>query len=315
MRLSSAARLTALAAVLLGGCAAKDTGREVTFENREARSDAALIAAGDADSLQAAALVGEIADDPGKRLQLIQRAAAAAPDRPDIAWSHLQLCLRVESCDPRPIEAHLHALDPGNGAAWSATLERSWKRKDTATMQATLVAISNTERFGIYWNPTIVHVANAVIRTRAMEPKGAFVEAIGAAAAQWTPEIAITDYCQGRSLEQPDVIATCRRLSAVLRRGDTYLAETVGIAVAMRVWREGSAEYQAAAHAQRVAQYRVDTDDRLTTHRQLDNAWAQSRLQLLATHDTEQEVVLADITSAGLNPDPPPDRNFSRWRR
>jgi hypothetical protein len=314
MRLSSAACLTALAAVLLGGCAAQDPGREVTFENREARSDAALIAAGDADSLQAAALLGDLADDRAQRLRLIQRAVTAAPDRPDIAWSHLQLCLRVESCDPQPIEAHLHALDPGNGAAWSATLERSWKRKDTAALQATLVAISNSERFGIYWNQTIVHVANAVIRTRAMEPKGAFVEAIGAAAARWTPYKAVTDFCQGPSLKQPDVLATCRRLSAVLRRGDTYLTEMVGLVLAMRVWPESGAEYHAAADEKRVAQYRTDTDDRLNTRKGLDNAWAQSHLALMAAHDTEQEVVLAEITNAGLNPDPPPDYR-SRWRR
>lgn len=312
---SSAALLTALAAVVLGGCAVKDTGREVTLENREARTGAALIAAGDADSLQAAALLGVVADDPESRLRLVQRAAAAAPARPDIAWSHLQLCLRVESCDPRPIEAHLHALDPGNGAAWSATLERSWKHKDTAALQATLVAISNTERFGIYWNQTIAHVANAVIRTRAMEPKGAFVAAIGAAAAQWTPEKAVTDYCQGRSLEQPDVLATCRRLSAVLRRGDTYLTEMVGLAVAMRVWPERSAEYQAAANAWRVAQYRADTDGRLLSRKPPDNAWVLHRLELLAAHDTEQQVVLTEITSAGLNPDPPPDRKFPSWHR
>jgi hypothetical protein len=34
---------------------------------------------------------------------------------------------------------------------------------------------------------------------------------------------------------------------------------------------------------------------------------------MLATHATEQEVVLADITTAGLDPDPPPDRQH--WRR
>jgi hypothetical protein len=314
MRPSSAALLTALAAVVFGGCAVKDTGREATFENREARTEAALIAAGDTDSLQAAALLGVVADDPAQRLQLIQRAAAAAPARPDIAWSNLQLCLRVESCDPRTIEAHLHALDPGNGAAWSVTLQRSWKATDTAALQATLVAISNSERFGVYWNAGIVHTTNAVIMTGAMEPKNAFMRAIGAAAAQWIPLKAITDFCQGQSLQQPDVLATCRRLAAVLRRGDIYLTEMVGLAVAMRVWPEGSADYRAAVEARRVARYRTDTDNALTTRKVLDNAWAQSRLALMAAHDTEQEVILAEITNAGLSPDPPPDHR-SRWRR
>jgi len=312
MRPSSAALLTALGVVLLGSCATTDTGQQVTFENRTARAEAALIAAGNPDSLQAAALVGDA--EPAARLQLIQRAAAAAPERPDIAWSHLQLCFKVESCDTRPIEAHLHALDAGNGAAWSATLERSFTARDTATLQATLLAISNTERFSVYWNAGIVHTTNAVIMTGAIEPKNAFVRAIGAAAAQWVPLKAIMDFCQGRSLQQPDVLATCRRLAAVLRRGDTYFAEVVGLRLATRVWPEGSAEYQAAVEARRVAQYRTDTDNGLTTHKTLANAWVQSRLALMAAHDTEQEVILAEITAAGLNPDPPPDHR-SRWRR
>ncbi len=314
MRPASAALLTALAPVLLGGCAVKDTGREVTFENREARTGAALITAGDPDSLQAAALLGVVADDPAQRLQLIQRAAAAAPARPDIAWWHLQLCSRVESCDPQPIAAHLRALDPGNGAAWSAALERSGKLKDAAALHAALEAISNAERFGVYWNQTIARVANAVIRTRGMEPKGAFIEAVAAANSQLTPYQQIAEYCQGRLLL--DKLATCRRLSAVLRRGDTYLSEIIGLAVAERVWPKGSAEYQAAAQERRVAEYRTDTDERLLTQKkEPDNAWALHRLELLAAHDTQQQVVLAVISSAGLNPDPPPDYRFSRWRR
>jgi hypothetical protein len=314
MRSSSAALLTALAAVVLGGCAVKDTGREVTLENHEARTDAALIAAGDADSLQAAALLGVAADEPEPRLQLLQRAAAAAPDRPDIAWWHLQLCSRVESCDPRPIEAHLRALDPGNGAAWSAALERSGKLKDAAALHAAVEAMSNAERFGVYWNQTIARVANAVIRTRAMEPKGAFIEALEAANAQATPYQQIAEFCQGRLL--PDKLATCRRLSALLRRGDTYLSEMIGLAMAERVWPKGSAEYQAAAQERRVAEYRNDADERLLSQKkEPDNAWAVHRLELLAAHDTEQEVVLAAITSAGLNPDPPPDYKFSRSHR
>jgi hypothetical protein len=309
-RRSSAAAVTALAAVLLSGCAARDRGRQVNLENQAARTESALIAAGDSDSLQAAAILG---DDPGQRLQLIERAAAAAPARADILWWQVQLCSRVASCEPQPVAARLRALDPGNGAGWSAALERSGKLKDAAALQATLTAISNTERFGVYWNQSIVHTANAVIRARAMEPKSAFVAAIGAAAAQTIPYKPMTDLCQGRALEQPEVLATCRRLAAVLRRGDTYLTEMVGLLLARRVWPQGSAEYQAAVDARRVAQYRTETDDRLTTGRVLDSVWVQGRLEMLATHGTEQEVVLADITTAGLNPDPPPDRK--RWRR
>ena len=86
----------------------------------------------------------------------------------------------------------------------------------------------------------------------------------------------------------------------------------VGVYLARRVWPERSAEYQSAVNARRVAQYRTQADDRLTTRRRLDNTWVQSRLELLATHDTEQDVVLADITRAGLNPDPPEGRKLGK---
>jgi len=311
-RPSSAAVPTVLAVVLVGGCVARDAGREVSIENRTTRAEAALIAAGDPDSLQAAAI---LADDPDRRLQLIARAAAAAPARPDIAWWHLQLCNRVASCDPQPVAAQLHALDPGNGAAWSVALERGAKLRDPAALQAALAAISNSERFGIYWNQTIVHTAGAVIRARAMEAKSAFAAAIGAAAAQSVPYKQMMDFCQGGSLEKPEVLAICRRLAAVLRHGDTYLTEMVGLIVATRAWPEGSAEHRAALSARRVAQYRTHEDDTLTTRRVLDNLSAQSRLDILAAHDTEQEVVLADLTRAGLNPDPPQERGLWHWSR
>jgi hypothetical protein len=309
-RPSSAALVAALATVALGGCAARDVTREVNFENQVARTEAALVAAGDPDALQAAAILG---DDPGLRLALIERAATAAPARPDILWWQLQLCSRVASCDPQPIEARLHALDPGNGAVWAAALERGAKLKDAAAGKTTLAAIAGAERFSVYWNQSIVHTAGAVIRVRAMDPKSAFVAAIGAAAAQTIPYQPLTDFCQGRALEQTEALATCRRLAAVLRRGDTYLTEMVGLLLARRAWPPGSPEYQSAVDARRVAQYRAQTDDRLTTRRVLDGAWVQRRLEMLATHATEQEVVLADITTAGLDPDPPPDRQH--WRR
>ena len=96
----------------------------------------------------------------------------------------------------------------------------------------------------------------------------------------------------------------------MLRRGDIYLTEMIGLAVARRVWPEGSAEYRAALEARRVAVYRTDTDNGLTTRNILDNVWVQSHLALMAAHDTEQEVVLADLTNAGLNPDPPRDHGL-----
>jgi hypothetical protein len=173
--------------------------------------------------------------------------------------------------------------------------------------------VANSEHFSIYWNASIAHAAHAMISTRSMEPKTAFAAAIGAAAAQVLPYHPLGAFCRGPFHGQPDTLATCRRLSGVLRHGDTYLSEMLGLALAKRIWPEGSAEYRAIVAAQRLARYRTDANDHLMTRRPMGNADAERYLELMATHDTEQAAVLASITAAGVNPDPAQDRKW-RWR-
>jgi hypothetical protein len=290
-----------LAAALLAACASKEASNRATYERTLAQARQALLAAGDADSLAAAALL-IYKGDASERLALVTRAAAAAPERPDLAWLQLQQCIRVPSCDVEPIETQLRRLDPGNGAAWSGSLARSLD--DAAKRDSLVAAIASSERFDVYWNALIFHTANALIKSGAMPAPNALVAAIGGGSAQAIPAFQpLTAGCKGPALEQAAALVRCRRLTAVLRHGDTYITEMLGQSLAKRLWQVGSPEYQEVVDARRVTRYRCEAA--VKANRDLVSPEGTKRyLELLATHRTEQEVSLAELTRAGLAPNP-----------
>jgi hypothetical protein len=239
-------------------------------------------------------------------LALLARASAAAPERADLAWLHLAVCTQIDSCDPRPQERHLQALAPGNAAAWVGSLARSSQLGDAEQIHEALLGMSEGDRFETYWNTTIVHSSRAIVHTKTMKITEALVVAIGVMAAEAIPSYQyLSRACKGPALEQPGTLAACRRVAEALRHGDTYVSEMIGVAIARRVWPEGSPEYGEALEARRVARYRmaVATDSGSA----YDDAASERYLQLLASHRSEQEVFLAQIVGAGRNPKPPAD--------
>ncbi len=139
-----------------------------------------------------------------------------------------------------------------------------------------------------------------------MDLPTALVATIGMASATDVPPYrTIVNACKGDPLLDPDVLRTCRQVSTVMRSGDTYITEMVGIAIAQRAWPEGSPPYVDATSARRVAHYRMDADGKLSVRRFLFSGFAAKRLQLMTEKKSEQEVVLAEILNARRNPDPP----------
>ncbi len=305
--LSSALVLSGLVLLLCTGCAADGARQVAAYERRNQRTTTALLAAGDADSLGAAALLGQWPKaDPAERLTLISRAVAAAPDRPELIWLYIGACIQVESCEPTPLATQLQRVDPANGAASLASIGRAGKPSNAPAVGKSLSAIATSMRFDTYWNSTIVHTTNAILRTKTMDLRTAFTATIGAAAAMAIPSYqAIANACKGESLKDPDLAATCRQVASVMRRGDTFITEMIGVTIAKRVWPEGSAEFLDAASAKRVAHYRIDTDGKISFHHLWSSQYVARRLQLMTEIQTEQEVNLAEIIDARLSPNPP----------
>ena len=309
LHFSPASMLLGMMTILCTGCASDGVRQQAVYERDMERTKQSLIAAGDADSLAAAAMLGFGPKvDPMQRLTLIARAVKEAPDRPDLVWLNVRLCTQVESCNSEPLEAQLHALDPDNGAAWSDSIGRAGKRNDVVAVRKDMVAVATSTRFDTYWNATIFHVTNAIVKTHTMNLSTAFIATIGVASAISIPAYqTIVNACKGEALNEPDVVATCRHVAYVMRHGDTCITEMVGIAIAKRAWPEGSAEYLDAVSARRVAHYRMDTDGRIGLHHFWNSRYAAKRLQLMTEKKTEQEVNLAEIMNAKLSPNPSSD--------
>jgi hypothetical protein len=301
----STSSLIGLAAILCYGCATDGVRQQAAYDRKIQRTEQLLIAAGDADSLAAAAM---LRFDPAQRLTLSARAVSKAPDRPDLVWLNLRLCTQVDTCNPEPLEAQLRALDPDNGAAWFDSIGRAGRRNDVVAVRKDLAAIATSRRFDMYWNATIVHITNAIVKTHTMDLPTALIATIGMASGTTVPAYqTILNACKGDPLQDPDVLSTCRQVSTVMRGGDTYMTEMVGIAIAKRTWPEGSPTYVDAISARRAAHYRIDTDGKISLRRFLFFGFAAKRLQLMTEKTTEQEVILAEILNARRNPDPPSD--------
>ncbi len=301
--------LIGLTAIACNGCASDGARQKAAYERKIQRTEDSLIASGDADSLAAAAVLSiGPTSNPAQRLKLIERAVSEAPDRPDLVWLNIRLCAQVDDCDPQPLEAQLHALSPDNGAAWFDSIGRAGRRNDVLEVHKDLAAIAGSRRFDTYWNTTVVHVTDAIVRTHTMDSPTAFVTSIGIASALALPAYqTIVKSCKEDALQDPNVLLSCRQVSMVMRGGDTYLTEMVGIAIAKRAWPEGSSEYVDAVSARRTAHYRMQADGKLSLHRLLSSAYVEKHLQLMTAKTTEQEVVLAEIVNAKLNPNPTPD--------
>jgi hypothetical protein len=272
------------------------------------RLQSELVAQGDPDSLAAGALVaGSISGYGGSTsLDLAARAVAGAPDRADLALLQLQLCESTPACDPLPLEKHLHMLDPENGITWTYALLRADREQRPADWEVARGGLAQSKRVDLYWNRTVLHLANAVAGKAGFDSDAALAGAISIEAALMTTLQPISRACQAQELQRPDVLGQCRRMALALRQGDTSLVEADGSSLALRLWPEGTAERLEVVKERRLLRYRADLMTRYAT--QLNSPQALRALAgLLTQYPTEQTAMRALYVRLGLNPDPPAD--------
>src|SRR5262245_32923283 len=98
--------------VALGACAGPQT-REKSPTGTPAAGRAA---SGNADQIAAAALgTWATQRDASRALGLIRQAGDLEPERADLTWLQVRLCLELPGCEAEPYEARLRKLDPRNG--------------------------------------------------------------------------------------------------------------------------------------------------------------------------------------------------------
>jgi hypothetical protein len=289
---------------LLMGCAASPAAKSAEAERHLQRAATALARQSDADSLAAAGLLSpSIHRDDS--LALIARATAAAPERPDLLWLRAQVCHDATPCDPEPIERHLRQLDPSNGAGWMGALARANSSRNDEAKDAALAAIGHSDRVDIYWTTLIARLSRATAQTKTISLEEAEVAIIGSLAAQAIPAYgAASNACKGERLRHAEIIDVCRGVARAFERGDTYITEMIGVAIAKRVWPEDSPEWIAAGEARRLYEYRSKFSTALDSW---DASHAEEYLTLCAQNRREQDVFLAQLIAVGKNPSPPPE--------
>lgn len=303
----SSAVLVGVFSVLMTARASEAGRRELPSVRTWRLTRIGLEAAGDADSLAAAAELGRWPTGRAARqLALLTRAVALAPNRPDLVWLQLNVCAQIRTCELEPIATRLQALNPENGASWLPSLNRAVRVGDTEAAGRYLRAIAQGRRFDLYWNMSVGHIASALIKVHTLDAATALTAVFGAESAHALPAFQnISKACRPPASADSARIITCRRIAAAMRNGDTYIAEMLGIAIAERVWPATGTEYAEALAERRLGQYRMRTAAGITAATLHGKAAVIGYLGLLRTHRTEQGAALALITSAGADPVPP----------
>jgi hypothetical protein len=252
---NSRAKWLLIVPLVVAGCAASPSPK---IERNLNRAAVQLQRQSDADSLAAAGLFSAAKNRP-QAIVLLARAEAAEPERADLVWLYLRVCQEEPSCDPQPEELRLRTLSPGNGAGWLGALARASVAKDEAAQDAALSAIGRSERVDIYWTTLIGHLSIAVAQTGKISLADAMTAVTGIVAARAIPAyFPASNSCKGGRLQRTGILEACRGVATAFEQGDTAITEMMGVAIAKRVWPQGSAEWQAAAERRRVYDYRAD---------------------------------------------------------
>ena len=291
---------------LPAGCASSPEQDAAAYDRRLPRLLSALQARGDADSLAAAAII-RLGDDMGEGLSLVQRASDAAPDRADLAWLALSMCLHESACDPQPWELRLRTLDPENGAAWLGTITRASKARQPEQVLLGLRGMAASGQFRTYWIPLQRRLIPAVAGKEQLSLADATEVVIGALAAQSLPPYGpIRRSCEDDSLRNPGMLEACRGAAHAMERGDSVITQLSGIHMQTLLWPAASPQAQAALATRRVMRYRMSVLAQIELSKS-GGGYYENYLNEIGSHTTEQEYLSARILKAGKSAEPPAD--------
>jgi hypothetical protein len=280
-----------------------------------ARAREALVKRADADSLAAAAMMVHsptdpfwIKVDPTAALTLLGRAVNLAPQRPDLALLHLQLCTQNAACDPKPLEAQLLALDPANGVSRLGALSRAAASGQGAERDRVLAELANASRVDFYENTLYSRLATAVFKTGLADPSLAFTAvSAGLALARVFDFGQVSHACRMDGPQRKEIMVSCRKIAKALQRSDSTFAEYIGDSLTAFLYDPASPEARSAAESRRFLDYRtwVMTPEHLKAD--FSAATTYKRVRRMAKYHRQQDSLFAEIRETAKNPVPPPD--------
>jgi hypothetical protein len=313
-RLLMMAAAVLAAVVITAGCSRQQSSAPAQSATAQQlrRAYPALVNAGDADSLAAAALtartLADAAAHPTRALEIADHALASAPERADLAFLRMQLCEATTTCEPQAAEAQQRETDPLNGISWLFALRRANRSKDAAGVRTALVGLAGSQRVDRHWTALASRMTAAMVGKAGLDASSALSSLIDMEAALPLPLMSVTTACSQQALLNLQMLAQCRQAAESLQHADTISIAMYGNRLAVRLWPRGSARSTEIAAAGRELAYQMDVM-RMNPER-LDSPKALQILASLYPHyPTEQSVFRALYFNLGLQPDPP-----AQWR-
>jgi hypothetical protein len=270
-------------------------------------------AATSADAQAAEALaVFALQRDGARAWSLISAATKQAPNRADLAHLQASLCQQLEGCQTEPYDARVRKLDPGNGAVWMHALANAQRLKEAAVEAQVVDAIGNAQRFDVYWNTLVASITRARI-AKGSGANAALSETIDWLGATIVPQFQpLTLACSRTRTTEQQWAERCRRAARVLMNSDTYIAESIGIALAQQVAPDTTQQTQLKERA-RTARYLWRTYAEITNSQIERDKFAVELVELMRKLRREQDVQLAVVRWARRPVTPPPEWQDESW--
>jgi hypothetical protein len=262
----------------------------------------------DVDQLLASALIAvEVKRDPAQALIYAGRAAERAPQRFDVAWMHATVCQRTPNCDASKLEARLNKLDPHNAAVWMGALGRARAQRDAAAEQQILEIMARAQSFDMYWNVLTWRIVSSIAANNptATKPPAEPLQHAFDDVSGWLADFVTSLFqplvaaCSIDRAEDAQVRSRCLRIATVLERGDTFIAEGVGLGIEQRLIDPDSPAGTVISQRIRISRYQRETGSELMAAQVEREKFSRELLDLLKSLKREQDVFLAVIRWAG----------------
>ncbi|MGH8158037.1 MAG: hypothetical protein ACREPQ_07945 [Rhodanobacter sp.] len=269
----------------------------------------------DADALvTAAGLARSLPDGASRSLSLLDRAAALAPKAADIGLLDVAQCSTQPGCDVLSREARVRGIDPQNGDAWMAALHNASEHSDQARIDDALSNMAHSTYFNFYFASLGRRFINGLNRVplplggpadHADTPEAQRqVQAMGMVAALAIPAMQdLVHACKPGSSASESRRETCRAIATSMERGDTLIANMVGLR--LHEWSTRDAADRAEALVQRRRlQWRMHQLHTITGTPALPPT---KQVTTMLAHEREADSIDAMLADAGRPLEPPAD--------
>jgi hypothetical protein len=290
--------------LLLSACAGSPSQQPTTAAGTTPPSDA--------DQLAASALATwgtNPAAGSSPALAQIQKATRAAPQRTDLLWLHLRLCIETPGCESQPIEAALRKLDPGSGAVWLGPLARAQARGDTRAEDQILDVMTKAAHFNIYWTTLVSKLSPPLSRTpvgtSVAQPVPTPLTNSMNSTIEWLSSLAIpafrpvTAACQEKQVREPARRVLCEQIAQILQKSDTVLAEGLGLGISERLVVPNSATSMQVSDKVMTLRHQNQAAGAVIAAQVEKEKFSEQMLKLMSQLPKEQDVARAILRWAG----------------